>query len=69
MGFYYAIVIFCSVGILVGVLGYQLLKKNEYYTYYNLGLTKVKLLKKVLLLNLSICIPLTIIYMIVRWIF
>lgn len=58
-GFFWALVIFCSFGLFVGALGYQYFKKNEYYMYYNLGFTKLKLLKNVWFLNLISSILLT----------
>ena len=50
----WALVIFSSFGILIGYLGHSAFKKHEYYTYYNLGFTKMNLLKKVWLLNVAI---------------
>lgn len=53
-GILWSVVLFSSFGVLIGYLGYQIFKKNEYYAYYNLGFTKTNLLKKVWLLNLTI---------------
>lgn len=65
-GILWSVVIFSSFGILVGYLGYQTFKKNEYYAYYNLGFTKTYLLKKVWLLNMFISFLLFLIYIIFR---
>ncbi|PXX30638.1 hypothetical protein C7972_102267 [Arenibacter sp. ARW7G5Y1] len=65
-GFLWSLVMFSSFGILIGYLGYQTFKKNEYYAYYNLGFTKADLLKKVWLLNTSISIFLFLIYLIFK---
>jgi uncharacterized membrane protein YagU involved in acid resistance len=65
-GFLSGLVIFCSFGILVGYLGYQYFKKHEYYTYYNLGLTKLVLIRNVFLLNIFFSILLALIYLIIN---
>jgi hypothetical protein len=65
-GILWSVVIFSSFGILIGYLGYQTFKKNEYYAYYNLGFKKTDLLKKVWLLNTSISILIFLIYLIIR---
>lgn len=65
-GILWSIVIFSSFGILIGYLGFQTFKKNEYYAYYNLGFTKTDLLKKVWLLNMIISFLLFLIYLIFR---
>ncbi|SHI30548.1 hypothetical protein SAMN04488096_10122 [Mesonia phycicola] len=53
---FWSAVLFSTVGIFVGYLGFKTFKKNEYYTYYNLGYTKKHLLKRVLLLNFFISV-------------
>jgi hypothetical protein len=65
-GILYSLVIFSSFGILIGYLGFQTFKKNEYYAYYNLGFTKTTLLKKIWLLNMAISFLLFLIYVIFR---
>jgi hypothetical protein len=65
-GILWSVVIFSSFGILIGYLGYQTFKKNEYYGFYNLGFKKIDLLKRVWLLNISISILLFLIYLIFR---
>ena len=65
-GIFWSVVIFSSFGILIGYLGFQTFKKNEYYAYYNLGFTKTDLLKKVWLLNLVISFSIFTIYLILR---
>jgi len=65
-GIFWSVVIFSSFGILIGNLGYQTFKKNEYYTYYNLGFTKTNLIKKVWFLNLTISSSIFLIYIIFR---
>lgn len=66
LGVLWSVVIFSSFGILIGYLGYQILKENEYYTYYNLGFTKTNLLKKVWLINLTISSFIFLTYIIIR---
>lgn len=50
----WAVIVFSSFGILIGYLVHRIFKKNEYYTYYNLGFTKRYLLKKVGFINILI---------------
>ncbi|GGX30161.1 hypothetical protein GCM10007384_34080 [Aquimarina muelleri] len=65
-GLLWSIIIFSSLGIVIGYLGYKTFKNNQYYVYYNLGLTKTSLLKKVWLLNMIISFLLFLIYIIIR---
>jgi hypothetical protein len=64
--FFWGIITFSSFGILIGYIGFDFFKENEYYSYYNLGFTKSNLLKKVWLLNLSISVIMFLIYIIIR---
>lgn len=59
-------IIFSSFGILIGYLGFQTFKKNEYYVYYNLGFTKINLIKKVWLINMAISSLIFLILIILR---
>lgn len=61
-GIIWSIIGFSTFGILIGYLGYQTFKKNEYYAYYNLGFTKTSLLKRVWFLNTLISILLFLIF-------
>ena len=58
----WSVVIFSSIGIIIGLLIYKMFKSNEYYTYYNLGYTKENLIKKVWIINLTISISIFLIY-------
>jgi hypothetical protein len=60
-----AVLIFITIGIFIGFLAFYLLKKQEFYFYYNLGLTKWKLFKAVFLINLLIGTPIVIITLMV----
>ena len=55
------ILIFLSFGMVIGYFGYSYFRKNEYYLYYNLGFSKIFLLKKVWLCNLIIVSPILLI--------
>ncbi len=68
-GILWSVVVFSSFGVLIGYLGYQAFKKNEYYAYYNLGFTKTNLIKKIWFLNLIISSFIFLIYIILRWIY
>ncbi|MFC5047932.1 hypothetical protein ACFSTE_00800 [Aquimarina hainanensis] len=58
-GVFWAILFFFTIGIVIGLIGFQIFKKQEYYMYYNLGFTRTDLLKKVLLLHGCLLIPFT----------
>jgi len=51
----YGIISFFSIGIFISYLVFWYFKKNEYYLYYNLGYTKLKLLSIVFIINIIIC--------------
>jgi len=55
-----ALLMFLTLGIFIGFLAFYLLKKDQFYFYYNLGITKLKLLKVVFLINLIIGTPIII---------
>lgn len=44
-------------GFLLSVFYFELTRKNEYYFYYNLGLSKIKLLLTAYLLNFLFVLP------------
>jgi len=58
---YWGLLMFCSLGILVGRFAFKHFKDNEYNLYFNLGFNKLKLLKIVWVLNLIVTVPLFII--------
>jgi len=60
-----AFLIFITLGIFIGFLVFELLKKEEYYFYYNLGITKWKLFKVVFLINLVIGTPIVLILLLI----
>lgn len=53
----WALVVFCSFGIFLGLIFFRNFKKNEYYLYHNLGFTKMKLIKGVFIVNFMIALP------------
>jgi len=63
-GFPWFLVSFCSVGILVGLVGFRYFKNNEYYMYYNLGYDKTRLIFNVLGINILIALLLSVCYII-----
>jgi hypothetical protein len=48
-------------GFLFSIFFYEMRKKNEYYFYYNLGISKLRLILGAYLLNFIIVIPLLIV--------
>lgn len=63
-GFPWFLISFCSVGIFMGLLGFQYFKKNEYYMYYNLGYTKIRLILNVVGINILIALLLLVVSLI-----
>ena len=51
LGMLWGIISFATIGLLIGYIGFNSFKKNEYYTYYNLGLSKTQLLLGTLIMN------------------
>ncbi|MAN58669.1 MAG: hypothetical protein CMC08_02405 [Flavobacteriaceae bacterium] len=56
-GVLWGFVLFVLFGPLVGALGFHVLKKDQYYFYYNLGMTRKRLLKVAYLINLLLGVP------------
>ena len=56
-GFGWGILSYILVAPLLSTRAFQAFRNNEYIFYYNLGLTKWKLLKTVFLINLPMAIP------------
>ena len=57
-GTFYGLLIYGTFGTLVGILNFRFIKKDEYYMYQNLGISKSKLIRKVWIINLAITLPL-----------
>ncbi|OXA95224.1 hypothetical protein SAMN06265346_1335 [Flavobacterium hercynium] len=60
--FYYVPIVFASFGTFLGVLSYQYFYSNQYYFYYNLGLTKRRLNTFVFILNFLVSLLIFIIF-------
>jgi hypothetical protein len=56
-------IVFCTFGLAMGLVAYNLLFKNQYYFYYNLGFTKTKLAFNVFGLN---CIVAVLMFLIIK---
>ena len=56
-----AVLIFITLGVFIGFFAFYVLKRQEFYFYYNLGYTKWKLFKVVFLINLVVGMPIVII--------
>lgn len=54
-------VAFCSFGLGIGLLAYNVFYKNQYYFYYNLGYTRTKLAVMVFTINTIIALPMLLI--------
>ncbi|MCH9661486.1 MAG: hypothetical protein K0U54_11305 [Bacteroidetes bacterium] len=68
-GVIYGYLIFITLGIVVGVLGFETFRKNEYYFYYNKGFTRLKLIKASFAINLIASIPLFLIVLAISILF
>lgn len=51
VGFIWGMIIFGTIGTVIGFVGHAYFKKNEYYFYYNYGYSKKALFLKVWTLN------------------
>tara|TARA_R110002072_G_scaffold16233_1_gene63722 strand:+ start:22423 stop:22734 length:312 start_codon:yes stop_codon:yes gene_type:complete len=56
-GVLWGYLLFCTLAFGMGLLGFQYFKKNEYYSYYNLGITKWQLAKSAFIINLLVGLP------------
>lgn len=61
LGVFSGLLVFCSFGMLIGLIGFRYFRNNEYYIYYNLKITKVSLLKRVWLVNVALSVPVLIV--------
>jgi len=52
---------FLSVGFLLGIIFYDISRKNEYYFYHNLGISKLRLILTDFLFHIVIVIPILIV--------
>jgi len=57
LGVYWGFLLFSTLGLLIGFIGFYTFKKGEYYFYYNLGITKFGLLNASFFINILIGIP------------
>lgn len=57
MGVLWGYLLFGILGVPIGMIGFQSFRKNEYYFYQNLGLTKFQLAKFSFLINLIVGLP------------
>ncbi|GHC53109.1 hypothetical protein [Ulvibacter litoralis] len=63
-GPFIAFALFIIAGIPVGLVVFNIVKKQEFYFYYNLGYTKWKLFKSAFVFNTFIGIPIVVILLI-----
>ena len=52
---------FLTTGFILGVVFYELGRKNEYYFFYNLGISKLRLILTTFLFHIIIMIPILIV--------
>ena len=67
-GLFSGLLVFLSFGMLIGYLGFNYFKKNEYYLYYNLGFSKKFLLKEVWMYNFVFVGPVLLIIFLFLWV-
>lgn len=56
-GLLWALLLFASIGPFIGMLGFRIIYKEQFYFYYNLGITRLKLMGVSFLINLLLAIP------------
>ncbi len=54
---YWSFFLFATVGPFIGMLGFKVFYKEQFYFYYNLGHTYLKLVKITFIINLLLGIP------------
>jgi hypothetical protein len=57
LGVFWGFLLFCTLGLWFGFVGFATFRKGEYYFYHNLGLTRWNLVKASFLLNLMVGVP------------
>ena len=57
LGVLWGFAIFCTLGLWFGFVGFANFRKDEYYFYHNLGLTKWQLIKSSFVINLLVGLP------------
>ncbi|WP_432410385.1 hypothetical protein [Rasiella sp. SM2506] len=62
-GVYWGYFLFCTLGIVAGFFGFKTFRKDEYYSYYNLGITKYKLLLSSIIINLLVGLPIFLVFL------
>ena len=67
--FLWGLAIFCTVGMFIGLVVFEAFRKNQYYFYYNMGVTKKRLLIYTWLINLLLALPAFVIKLITLWLF
>ncbi|MGB3344973.1 MAG: hypothetical protein WBA61_13785 [Aequorivita sp.] len=53
LGLVWGFILFATISLLVGFMGFRVFYNDEYYFYYNLGITKWRLLKVSFIINLT----------------
>ncbi|CAM3469849.1 hypothetical protein AEQU2_02528 [Aequorivita lipolytica] len=56
-GLFWAFLLFVVIGPLIGILGFRFFYQDQFYFYYNLGITNSKLMSVSFLMNLLLGIP------------
>jgi hypothetical protein len=65
-GFLWSIIMFPTLGVFIGLVGFKIFKGQEYYTYYNLGYSKRTLALSVFVFNAIISVFLISFYLIMK---
>ncbi|AFL82477.1 hypothetical protein Aeqsu_3039 [Aequorivita sublithincola DSM 14238] len=65
LGLLWAFVLFATAGLSIGFLGFQTFYYNQFYFYFNLGITKWKLFKVSFIINLLVGIPIFLVLLII----
>jgi hypothetical protein len=68
-GWLLGIVLFCTLGVLIGFQAFKIFKADQFYFYFNLGITKKMLFKKVAIINLVVAIPVSLIFLLISLLF
>ena len=61
-GVLWGFLLYSTVGVFMGYLGFQNFRKDEYFFYHNMGLTKFKLWWNIWLINVIIGVPIFLVW-------
>ncbi|MAZ72462.1 MAG: hypothetical protein CMC70_04880 [Flavobacteriaceae bacterium] len=62
-GVYWGYILYSTLGVILGFIGFHTFRKDEFYSYYNLGFTKRNLFKTSFIINLLVGLPVFLLFL------